>query len=143
MKRQARLESAKHWIPKYEGKSLVRGYVKHFAVDQLCAIMELRLLGIEISAKYIEQAVATQRERERQGALRRERKKQAELTRERELQLSEYGCEGGYDDYYGFIAGFTSNGFAYGIPWDEWRALNEKEEKALHQDDHQFEYEIC
>jgi hypothetical protein len=55
LKRSSRLQAAKCWIPKYEGKNLVRGYSKHFAVDKLCAVKELTLLGYEISCEYVEQ----------------------------------------------------------------------------------------
>lgn len=51
MTRQGRLESAKatRWVEKYEGKNLIKGCAKWFAVDLLCAVAELRMLGVEIS----------------------------------------------------------------------------------------------
>jgi hypothetical protein len=139
MKRAERLQLAKNWILKYVGKTLVSDYGKRFAVDDLCAIKELQMLGIEVSAEYIAQAVASQRESERQNALSRERKKQEKLAREQ--QRSRYGREFGYDDYFGFIAGYTSNGVAFGIPRDEWSALEKTETaltKTLHQDDQTY-----
>ena len=35
MNRAERLQAAKHWLPKYEGKSIVRGYSKHFGVTKI------------------------------------------------------------------------------------------------------------
>ncbi|OQP51910.1 hypothetical protein A4R26_29265 [Niastella populi] len=47
-----RLELASQWISTYNGKSLVRGYARHFSVDLICAIIELRMLGHHISEEY-------------------------------------------------------------------------------------------
>jgi len=55
LKRSSRLQAAKCWIPKYNGKSLVHGYSNHFAVDKLCAVKELTLLGYKIDDEYVEQ----------------------------------------------------------------------------------------
>lgn len=55
LKRPSRLQAARCWIPKYDGKNLVHGYSKHFAVDKLCAVKELTILGYKISDEYIEQ----------------------------------------------------------------------------------------
>jgi hypothetical protein len=55
LKRSSRLQAARHWIPKYEGQNLVKGYSKHFAVDKLCAVKELTLLGYKINEEYVEQ----------------------------------------------------------------------------------------
>lgn len=49
MNRQSRLLAAPHWIKSYNGKSLMRGYAKWFGVDKLCAIRELKILGVPIS----------------------------------------------------------------------------------------------
>jgi hypothetical protein len=35
-------------MPTYRGKDLVRGYSRWFGTDRLCAILELRLLGVSI-----------------------------------------------------------------------------------------------
>jgi hypothetical protein len=40
------------WLPSYGGKDVVRGYSRWYAVDRLCAIKELRLLGVAISDEY-------------------------------------------------------------------------------------------
>ena len=55
LKKSSRLQAAKCWIAKYDGENLVKGYSKHFAVDKLCAVEELRVLGYEINEEYVEQ----------------------------------------------------------------------------------------
>jgi hypothetical protein len=54
--RRARLQQAKAWIPTYRGKDLVRGYSRWFGTDRLCAILELRSLGVRIPEARLEQA---------------------------------------------------------------------------------------
>jgi len=55
LKKESRLQAAICWIPKYDGKNLGKGYSKHFAVDKLCAVKELTLLGYKINDEYVEQ----------------------------------------------------------------------------------------
>ena len=55
LKRLSRLQAARCWIPKYDGQNLVEGYSKHFAVDKICAVKELNLLGYKINDEYVEQ----------------------------------------------------------------------------------------
>lgn len=119
MKRAFRLQAASHWIPKYEGKNLIRSYSKYFAVDSLCAIKELQMLGVEIPAERITQVQATVLQKQRQRARKKEREKQ----REREKEMSRYGQLFGYDEYFAFIAGFTAGGASYGVTWDEWNSI--------------------
>jgi hypothetical protein len=52
MRRQARLATAPKWLSSYGGKDVVRAYSRWYAVDRLCAIKELRLLGVAISDEY-------------------------------------------------------------------------------------------
>jgi hypothetical protein len=72
MNRTARLQSAKHWLPTYTGRDLVRGYRNWYGVSTVCAIMELRQLGIEVDeqrlirAKLTEESKAQQRTRIRE-----------------------------------------------------------------------------
>ena len=54
LKKLSRLQAAKSWIPKYNGQNLVKGYSEYFAVDKLCAVKELRVLGYEINEEYVE-----------------------------------------------------------------------------------------
>ena len=50
-RKQERLNSATSWITAYEGKSIVSGYSKWFGVDKICAINELKLIGVVIPEK--------------------------------------------------------------------------------------------
>lgn len=52
MRRSARLQAAVAWRSSYRGKNLVRGYARWFGVDLVCAILELRMLGVAIDAEY-------------------------------------------------------------------------------------------
>jgi len=102
LNRHGRLQAAPAWLRSYPGKKIARGYLKHFGVDSLCAIRELRLLGVAIDGAY-EKAVL--------AALHARKKKR---KREDEFGISE-------DSYFGFtfIAGFSAGGVPYGIPMDE------------------------
>lgn len=105
MNRQARLMAAPHWLPKYPGKNVVRGYATWFGVDLACALKELQLLGVALDPVYVARLRATP-----QNAPRR-----APVIRE-EPELPEgYGEE--WDDDFEYIAGFTSGGAPFGVPW--------------------------
>ena len=58
MKRQGRLQSAKHSISTYTGNNIVKGYRKCFGVEYLpCAILELKTLGVKLNEGYVRQAL--------------------------------------------------------------------------------------
>ena len=59
MNKQSRLLAAPHWMKSYNGKSLMRGYAKWFGVDKLCAIRELKILGVPISETLEKQVIAS------------------------------------------------------------------------------------
>lgn len=48
LKKPERLNVAKSWIKTYNGKSIVAGYAKWFGVDKICAINELKSIGVVI-----------------------------------------------------------------------------------------------
>lgn len=52
MRRPARLIAAVKWRSGYGGKNLVRGYARWFGVDPICAITELRMLGVAVDPEY-------------------------------------------------------------------------------------------
>ena len=106
MKRPTRLQSAKKWLPTYSGKDPVRGYANWYAVDALCAITELRLLGIHIPEERWEQALKTQEEKATENRKRKEKREQEETDLFPDS-----------DDTFEFIAGHTSGGAPYGIEW--------------------------
>ena len=106
LNRHGRMQSANSWLRSYPGKNIARGYRKHFGVDSLCAIRELRLLGVAFDPAY-ERAVL---------AASQSRKKKAK--REEEFVINE-------EAYYGFafITGYTAGGAPYGITIEEAESL--------------------
>ncbi len=56
MARERRLSSGALWLQGCKGKNVVRKYMKWFGQYEVCAITELRLLGISISDERLEQA---------------------------------------------------------------------------------------
>ena len=57
MQRSARRESAKHWIPMFSGENIVKKYKEWFAVDLVCAIKELKMVGVKLDEQYVLQAL--------------------------------------------------------------------------------------
>ena len=51
-RRPARLMAAVTWRAGYGGKNIVRGYARWFGVDLICAITELRMLGVAVDPEY-------------------------------------------------------------------------------------------
>jgi len=99
------LQAAVSWLEKYPGKKVVRGYARWFGVDLICAARELQMLGVALDPGYIERLHASARAR----CTRR-----AKLTQEEPLDdLIES------DDDFSFIAGYTSAGIPYGVPWED------------------------
>ena len=104
--REARLQSAKKWIATYSGRDLVRGYRKWFGVSDVCAVLELRMLGVDIPDARLEEARRNERSRAAQNA--RRKRKYASHQNAAEL-----------DETFAFIAGYTEGGAPYGITWEE------------------------
>jgi hypothetical protein len=104
--RQGRLQAAKTWLRSYPGKTIALGYRKHFGVDSLCAIRELRRLGVAIDPAYERAVLAASHTRNKKR------------RREEEFAVSE-------ESYYGFafIAGYTVGGAPYGITVNEAECL--------------------
>lgn len=93
LKRSSRLQAARCWIPEYNGKNLVKGYSNHFAVDKLCAVRELTLLGYKIDYEYVDQLKLSLE------VQRRINQKREEL-REEKLRIKIYDdCEDMYWSY--------------------------------------------
>ncbi len=112
-----RLESALEWVKTYSGKRIVHAYAKKYKVDKLCAIKELRLVGIEITKEYENQLKQSIEALKKQRQLIKDKKKQ-------ELD-SIYGID--YDENFAFIAGYTSGGFAFGITHEEMEEIIKNE----------------
>jgi hypothetical protein len=95
MTRQGRLSSARatHWVEDYKGKNVIVGYAKWFAVDLLCALVELRLLGVKIDQGREDQIKASIEARA------------AQRTRRKKLREQAQACEfHPFSDDFAFIA---------------------------------------
>jgi hypothetical protein len=110
MKRPARLQAAKTWLAKYPGKSVVTGYKKHFAVDALCALVELQMLGVKLDPEYVQKVRISEQSRTEARRRERERRKAAAAP-------SEFDEDS--NDTFAYIAGYTGAGFPFGITWEE------------------------
>ena len=108
MKRPARLQVAKHWIPTYSGKNIVRGYARHFGVDLLCAVIELELLGYKFTLEYKEKLKRNKEDITKQ----KQARKRAKQEKERTMHLDQN------ENFY-YIVGYTSGGAPYGVTWEE------------------------
>jgi hypothetical protein len=121
MKRSARLESAKHWLPKYEGKSVICGYSRHFGVSSLCAVLELRMLGYDISDERIEQYKKEEEAKHKKALLAKQERMEKELRNDFVES----------NEWFSYIAGYTAGGVAYGVEredlWDGYEYLKSKE----------------
>lgn len=107
LNRTGRLLVGKAWISIYRGKNLTRGYAKHYGVDLLCAIVELRMLGVPVSAVYeedIKKSIAA-------------RAKLKQKTRE------SYGMPDDLIDWedvdMAFPAGYVDQDTPFGVRWEE------------------------
>lgn len=85
MRRPARLQAAVKWRAGYGGEHIVRGYARWFGVDLLCAMVELRMLGVAIDAEY-EQQVRRTIAAQAEGRARWRAAKLAAKTKPREIE---------------------------------------------------------
>jgi len=106
LKKEARLNAAKGWMEKYDGKSIISGYSKWFGVDKACAIRELKLLGVQIPDELEKQILKSEKER---IAL----KISIRASRANEMPFDS-------DEVFAFILGYTSGGAPYGLTHEEY-----------------------
>lgn len=85
----------------------------------LCAVKELRLLGVEISEEYEKQL--------RQG-LEAQRQQRLAFKKKREDEFNEL-LKPESDYYFAMIMGYTSGGAAYGITHEEMEVLNRESQE--------------
>lgn len=111
MTQRERLSSARAWLPKFDGKDILCGYRKRYGVDWRCAVIELEMLGVKLDQERVRTLFCSV-----QGQIRARAIKKA---KEEEALLEGYGVD--FDDDFSYIAGFTSGGAAYGVPWEEPR----------------------
>jgi len=95
MKKATRLSSASHWLDEYEGKNIVRGYMRRYGVDELAALVELRTLGVEIPESRFDLAQKKIEDRAAQRRLAREQKEKDESP-----EIDDYS-----DEHFAYIAG--------------------------------------
>ena len=112
--REKRLCSAKNWIKTYSGNNLVKGYSKKYSVDKLCAVKELRMIGVDLSEEYEKQLINSMEAHRQQRLL---------FKQKREDELNEL-CGFESDENFAMIIGYTSGGFPYGVTHEEMDELN-------------------
>lgn len=113
-KRERRLNSAKNWIQTYSGNNLVKGYSKKYSVDKLCAVKELRMIGVEISEEYEKQLINSIQTHRLQRLLFK-KKREEELNGRSSFES---------DENLAMIIGYTSGGFPYGVTHKEMEEIN-------------------
>jgi len=87
---------------------------KHFAVDWVCAFRELEILGVKIDAAYKGQILKSV-----EGHIAAPQRRKSRQVETLESSLD-------HDENFAYIAGYTEAGFAYGITWEEWGRLKQK-----------------
>jgi hypothetical protein len=97
--RETRLIAAKIWVKSYNGKKIISGYSKWFGVNKICAIKELRLLGISISEDL-------------------EKQIRKSLQEKKTIKMEPI-INNDSDENFAFIAGYTSGGAPFGITHEE------------------------
>ena len=115
MTRQQRLSSARAtlWVKKYTGKDLIKGYANWFAVDSLCALMELGILGVKIDP-------------ERENRIRASIEACAAARKRRQQSRAQAALDeipANADENFAYIAGYTPGGVPYGIPLEDFETL--------------------
>ena len=111
--RTKRLKLGPKWLSGYTGKNPVRGYARHFSVDLICAITEIRMLGYSVSEEYESAVKRSIADRNLQRKKKREAKAAAANPQD-DISIGEFI----------FIAGYTSNGVPYGIRREETDGLD-------------------
>lgn len=119
-KREKRLNSAKTWIKTYPGKNLVKGYSKKYGVDKLCAVKELRMIGVEISETYEKQLILSME------AL----KKQRLASKKKREEAMKETLEFDSDEHFAMIIGYTSGGFPYGVTHEEMEKIEKRNDNG-------------
>ncbi len=109
MSRASRLLSAAQWIKTYSGKDFVKRYAKWFGQDEVCTILELRMLGIVISDDRLNKAKEKLTNKAETRRFLKQRKK--------EEKIEDLYCDS--DDQFYYIAGYTPGGIPYGVTWEE------------------------
>jgi len=115
-KREYRLRSAKSWIRTYSGNNIVKGYSKKYSVDKLCAVKELRMIGVDISEEYEKQLI---------NSMEAHRRQRLSFNKKREDELNAL-CGFESDENFVMIIGYTSGGFPYGVTYEEMEQIDDE-----------------
>ncbi len=116
----ARRQSAVAWLETQQGRTasqIGRSCRRHYGTDWPTAIRELSQLGIRFDADWIASLTSSL-----QGNSRARAAQKAEKQR-----LRQPAGDGDSDANFAYIAGYTSNGFAFGVTWEEWRRMESDE----------------
>jgi hypothetical protein len=106
-----RLNSATVWIKGYNGKNIISGYAKWFGVDKICAIKELKTLGVVIPENLENQIICSLKLNSEQKLKNLEKKKLSETI----------SVES--DDNFAFIVGYTTGGVPFGLTHEEMNQI--------------------
>lgn len=104
--RQNRLREARKWFLEQgftEDSHVVKAYRKKFNVDKDCAMRELCMLHVLSPEK--------QKSYENQLAAKKRKRQEGRMTKEY--------INPDQDEFFYFIAGYTSGGVPYGITWEQ------------------------
>lgn len=131
--RKKRLIQGAKWIKEYRGKKLIRGYSNWFGVDNICAITELKMLGVVIPENVENNVRASIK------AITEHRLKVREKSKiENEISFDS-------DENFAFMAGYTSGGTPYGVTHEDWKALEaiylDSDERQLYDMEEYFDFD--
>ena len=115
LKRPARLIMASEWIKGYNGKNLISGYAKWFGVDKICAMNELKIIGVTISEAMKKQVLASVKARIEQKRIMKEKRN---FVDDKDIDS---------DENFAYIAGYTSGGAPYGLTHEEMKRIESEE----------------
>ena len=110
LRRTQRLGIGKSWLKTYQGEDIIQDYIKRYGVDLLCAVVELRMLGVAISEDYEHQL----RQNEEYKRLSKKSKKKGGKQKIKEDFLDDFS-----DENFAYIAGYTSGGVPFGLTHEE------------------------
>lgn len=122
--RQERLREARKWFPEQgftEDSHVVKAYRKKFNVDKDCAMRELCMLHVLSPEK--------QKSYENQLAAKKRKRQEGRMPKEY--------INPDQDEYFYFIAGYTSGGVPYGITWEQAR-----KDGLIEEDDEDYDEEL-
>ena len=113
LRRTQRLGRGKSWLKTYQGEDIIQDYIKRYGVDLLCAVVELRMLGVAISEDYEHQL--------------RQNEEYKRLSKKSNKKMNNQVEEDFSDENFAYIVGYTSGGVPFGLTHEEAGNLFEEE----------------